>query len=101
MKRFRTYHLARNFYLLIVTIKLPRPLGDQLRRAAASVALNLAEGYGRESRGDQRRFFTIALGSARECQAVFDLAAGAFSPQLHDQLDHLAASLWRLTRAGR
>ena len=101
MQRFRTYQLARDFYLQAAPTKLPRPLGDQLRRAAASVALNLAEGYGRESWTDQRRFFTIALGSVRECQAVFELTQGSFTPKLHDQLDHLAASLWRLLQAGR
>jgi four helix bundle protein len=101
MKTFRTYHLARNFYRLIVPLKLVRPLRDQLRRAAASVALNLAEGYGRQSLPDQQRFFAIALGSIRECQAVFDLACETIPPDLHDLLDRLAASTWRLLHPAR
>jgi four helix bundle protein len=38
----------------------------QLRRAAASVGANLAEGCGRGSNADIRRCFQIALGSACE-----------------------------------
>jgi len=96
MKTFRTYNLARDFYRLVVPLKLVRPLRDQLHRAAASVALNLAEGYGRQTLADQRRFFAMALGSVRECQAVLDLAADAVPAPLRDHLDHLAASTWRL-----
>ena len=47
-------------------------LRDQLERAAASVALNLAEGCGRTGR-DRRHFFSIAQGSAMECAAAIDL----------------------------
>ena len=96
MKTFRTYNLARDFYRLVVPLKLVRPLRDQLHRAAASIGLYLAEGYGRQTLADQRRFFAIALGSVRECQAVLDLAADAVPAARRDHLDHLAASTWRL-----
>ena len=46
-------------------------LVDQLRRAALSVPLNLAEGSGKFSR-DAVRFYAIARGSALECAAVLD-----------------------------
>jgi four helix bundle protein len=49
-------------------------LADQLRRATSSVVLNFAEGYGKQTKADQRRFFIIARGSACEVAAVFDLA---------------------------
>ena len=49
-------------------------LADQLRRAASSVVLNFAEGYGKQTKADQRRFFVIARGSACEVAAVLDLA---------------------------
>ena len=62
----------------------------------ALISLNLAEGRGRSTTADQKRFFSIAFGSVRECQAVFELAEHAISSALKDQLDHLAASLWRL-----
>src|SRR5512135_1454139 len=41
-------------------------LADQLRRAAASVTLNIAEGYGRYHYLDSLRFYYIARGSLNE-----------------------------------
>jgi len=101
MRNFRTYTLSKDFYHKIKPLKLKRPLGDQLSRAAASIALNLMEGYGRSTLADQRRFFSIALGSVRECQAVFDLAEGEVAAELKNHLDHLAASVWRLLHPKR
>ena len=39
---------------------------SQLRRAAASIGANLAEGCGRRSRSELARFVRIAMGSASE-----------------------------------
>jgi four helix bundle protein len=55
-------------------------LGDQLRRSAASIVLNLAEGHGRLTRAEQARFTAIARGSALECMAVLDLLANDERP---------------------
>jgi four helix bundle protein len=46
-------------------------LADQLRRAALSVPLNIADGGGRFDR-DARRYYAIARGSALECAAILD-----------------------------
>jgi four helix bundle protein len=47
-------------------------MAEQLRRAALSIPLNIAEGTGKTSRPDQRRFYAIAHGSAMECAAIID-----------------------------
>lgn len=49
-------------------------LGDQLRRAATSIALNIAEGAGEFSKPDKARFYRFARRSATECAAALDVA---------------------------
>ena len=68
-----TYQLAVKFYQECKTIKLEAHLKNQLNRASSSIALNLAEGAGRSSKADTKRFYQIALGSLRESQAILDI----------------------------
>ncbi|MEH2150764.1 four helix bundle protein [Nostoc sp.] len=49
-------------------------LSDQLRRAACSVLLNIAEGYGRYHYLDRLRFMYIACGSLTETKSAFIIA---------------------------
>ncbi len=81
--------------------KRDRSLADQLRRAASSVALNLAEGAG-SSGGNRRARFESALGSAQEARVALQVAAAwgyvARDAELEDAIDHIAARIYKLTR---
>ena len=46
---------------------------DQLLRASQSIPLNIAEGNGKATAADRRRYFEIARGSALECAAIQDV----------------------------
>jgi len=77
-------------------------LASQLRRAAASVALNLSEGR-RRSGGDRLHLWRVAAGSADEVVASLKVAeawghlnGAAIAPALAT-CDRLLGMLWRMT----
>ena len=78
-ERLDVYQRSIEFLACALKIaeRLPRgqaPLADQLRRAAMSIPLNIAEGSGRASESAARtRFRGIARGSAMECGAIMDV----------------------------
>jgi len=93
---------------LVLVAKLPgayRSYSDQLVRASGSVALKLAEGFGRRGK-DKRHHYTIAYASAREASAATRilLRTGRLSPatadQLLERLDEVRAMTWRLIHPG-
>lgn len=77
-ERLDVYELALEFLVLANGIiqGLPRGrshLGDQFTRASLSILLNLAEGAGKHSKLDKRRFYLTARGSATESAALLDI----------------------------
>ena len=95
MKNFRTFQLASAFYQSCRHLRLNNTMKNQLARASSSIALNLAEGYGRRTKGDKMKFYTIAMGSLRECQAILYLEIDK-NHQIHQLADSLGAHLYKL-----
>ena len=85
----RACELASDVYRL--TNWLPRTevfgLSSQMRRAAVSVAANIAEGAARATNADFARFLRIATGSAAELQTHLLIASdiGYLDPHLVDE----------------
>jgi len=50
------------------------PLKDQAERAAISAILNLAEGCGKATAKDRKKYFAISRGSIQEFSACIDIA---------------------------
>jgi len=79
---------------------------DQLLRASQSIPLNIAEGNGKASDPDRRRFFESARGSALECAAIQDVlqVCGAITVEENEDakltLDRIAAMLTKLGGRG-
>jgi four helix bundle protein len=77
-ERLDVYLVALEFVVFAneVVERLPRGrshLADQLTRASTSIVLNLAEGAGKLSKPDKRRYYLTARGSATESAALLDV----------------------------
>jgi four helix bundle protein len=79
---------------------------EQLLRASQAIPLNIAEGNGKATDGDRRRYFEIARGSALECGAIQDVleVCGGLAAEENAKakavLDRIVAMLTRLGRRG-
>ena|SRR5215467_5979134 len=79
-RNLRVWGKAHDLTLRIyeVTRSFPREetygLTSQIRRSAASIASNIAEGCGRTGKAELRRFLEIAMGSASEVEYQLLLA---------------------------
>ena len=98
LQNFRSYQMAKELHAICKTLPVHGEERDQLHRAALSVCLNLAEGSGKFSIKDQRRFYTIALGSLREVQALLDIRNYTEAYKTAHQLGGL---IWRLIQKAR
>lgn len=65
----RLYKITRNF-----PPEEKYTLTQQIRRAAVSVHLNIAEGCSRRSAAERKRFFEISRGSLIEIDTALDIA---------------------------
>lgn len=87
-KDLKVWSLAHHFTLGVykATKSFPKEetfgLTSQLRRAASSIAANIAEGCGRNTQNDLARFLQIALGSANESEYFLILSKDLFYIEL-------------------
>jgi four helix bundle protein len=93
-------------FRLCERLKAHRNAKEQLLRASQAIPLNIAEGNGKATEGDRRRYFEIARGSALECGAIQDVleVCGALSPaeslEAKKLLDRIVAMLTKLGQRG-
>ncbi len=108
MEEKNVYDRARNVVRELVPVvhavrEYDKSLADQLRRAAQSVVLNIAEGRGSDA-GNARARFSTACGSAKEVRAALNVASdwGYIEPRivtrLDERLDEVCAITWCLGR---
>lgn len=99
MKNFRDLKVWEKAHVLALvsyeaTNVFPRQelfgLSSQIRRAAVSIAANIAEGCGKRGNGEFQRYLNIASGSASELEYHFLLAR---------DLDFLDASAYQRLNA--
>ena len=100
----RAREITREIAPLVQTIRAQdAKLADQLKRAAQSVVLNIAEGRGNDA-GNARLRFATACGSAKEVRAALHVASdwGYIEAQraarLDQRLDRVCAITWCLSR---
>ena len=83
MKDFRTLKVWEKAHTLTLAIykateKFPKhelyALTNQIQRAAVSVPTNIAEGCGKDSDAELKRYFVIAMGSSSELEYLLLLA---------------------------
>lgn len=80
-EEIRAWQKARELSRLIYSVSSARSfvrdhaLKNQIRRAANSVVLNIAEGHGRHTHREFHQFVMIARGSLSEVQAALYIAA--------------------------
>ena len=91
-ERLDVYQVALDFLALAdeVIQQLPRGrshLAAQLTRSSTSIVLNLAEGTGKFSRPDKRRYYLSSSGSATESAAILDvcLRLKLIDAQVHER----------------
>ena len=79
-QKLEVFIVSRQFVLECYKLSNTLPSNErfgmvsQIRRAAVSVHLNIAEGASRKSETERKRFYEIARGSIIEIDAALDIA---------------------------
>jgi four helix bundle protein len=108
MEKTNVYDRARKVVQELVPLlhtirEHDKSLAEQLKRAAQSVVLSIAEARGNDA-GTARTRFSTACGSAKEVRAALNVASdwGYIEPQrathLDEKLDEVCAITWCLGR---
>jgi four helix bundle protein len=106
-QKLDVYKAAINLLTLTNRIRANAPKGsadlvDQLKRAAQSIPLNIAEGAGRQSKADKARHYTIARGSAMEVASQLDVmkVEGLLMEEMYEEamllLERIVSMLTRM-----
>src|SRR5580692_3893728 len=110
MKDFRSLQVWDKAHQLTlssyrVTTTFPKSelygLTSQIRRCAASIAANIAEGCGKRGNGEFQRFLNISAGSASELEYHFLLARdlGFIDEESYVPLDRAVVEVKRMLAA--
>lgn len=93
-KKLQVWQIAHKGTLLVynLTSKLPKSelfgLVSQLRRAAISVELNIAESEGRFNKKEKIQFFYLARGSSVEVRAALTIVSDLY-PRLAEDSENV------------
>jgi four helix bundle protein len=105
LNRLQIYQDAMNIAKLVYQEIIPQippeekwGLASQIRRSAASIPANIAEGYGRFYYQEGIRFCYLARGSMMELSSHIELACaqGYFSKELEEKLQNQMSTLLKL-----
>jgi four helix bundle protein len=107
MKDFRNLQVWHKAHLLTLSCYQTTPsfpkqemygMESQMRRCAASIAANIAEGCGKRGNGEFQRLLNIALGSASELEYHFLIARdlGFIGEERYQQLSHSVIEVKRM-----
>lgn len=103
-QKLTVYRVSKDFVLECYRLTRLLPVEEkfgmiaQIRRAALSIHLNIAEGASRKSLAERKRFYEIARGSIIEIDAALDIAdkLGYLSEKEVDLLGRLMVECFKM-----
>ena len=104
----RSYKLAISLYKFAITMPKDERYGltSQIKRAATSIPLNIAEGYGKhDTKPEIKRFLKMAKGSCNELEILMDMCKDLdfMNEEVHrryvDEIHEIGAMLYGLLKS--